>query len=73
MEVKGEVVLVSKETQRIDIRAGGGKLIIDTSRVEENATAALEMSDAVTVVSCVGYIKKKARRTYMEAISLQSQ
>jgi hypothetical protein len=64
--VEGTVVVLDRELGRIDISAGGAKLIC---RIDEMAAASDMLAEA-SVVRVTGRLRKQQRRTFLEAVDV---
>ena len=64
--LRGTVVVLDRELGRIDISAGGAKLIC---RIDEMAAASDMLAEA-SVVRVTGRLRKQQRRTFLEAVDV---
>ena len=64
--VEGTVVVLDRELGRVDISAGGAKLIC---RIDEMAAASDMLAEA-SVVRVTGRLRKQQRRTFLEAVDV---
>jgi hypothetical protein len=70
VRVEGAVAMFDLELGRVDITHDGARLICDISRVELSDSMKSELALS-TPVSVCGAVKKRQRRTFLDASSLR--
>mmetsp|Transcript_20689 Transcript_20689/g.64614 ORF Transcript_20689/g.64614 Transcript_20689/m.64614 type:complete len:124 (+) Transcript_20689:62-433(+) len=69
----GRVVVLDHDLKRLDLAEDGAKLIVSVAGLEAESAAACGTLELGSSVAVAGRLKKRERRTFLEALRLEPQ